>query len=304
MSPEKPSVGEQKKDSLIMTGSLPKLNRENGKLKLQKIENKELAKDKEVQKTRQELANFIAEELPFADEDVLQQMSCRQLLGLYLFYYNTPAKLEHFTTLYQTLRKSKLSEDTDSKQAKLAYLIYLFNKQPVTLQKNQLALARKKEINPELIEEAIEDINTTLEKEEMADVQKMTNWLESIHQSRQEKKGNSIISFHVARSDKIRGDISAPHGVEQENIGSDVKKIHAGARFFTTTTDPLYYPGSGERYLYLIYANQKDLGRMYDPSEKAVFSHAPLERIPYNDLPPIHLTEEVLKDLAAKFGTA
>jgi len=299
------SAGETGKiPELIMHGSLPEIKRKKGKLQLQNIEKTELANDPEVKKSRNDLADFIIEELPFADIEVLEQMSSKQLLDLYLYYYNNPASLDHFTSIYQNLRKEKLSESIDSEEAKNAYLAYLLNKQPTSLQENQLKLAKRKKIDPELIEEITEDINYQADDEERKQIQMMTVWLESIHKQRQEKNSNSFIGFHVARSDKIKGDISSAHGIEQTNVGSDVKNIHTGARFFTTTTDPLYYPGSGEQYLYFVFANQDDLGRMYDPSEKAVFSHAPLERIPFEDLPPLHLTAEVLEDLNARFGTS
>ncbi len=303
MGKEIPHMGE-KFETMIMPGALPIIKKNKKKKLVVNIENQELGEDKEVKIARKNLAEFISTELPFADESILEQMSSGQLLDLYLYYYNTPAKLEHFTTLYQRLKKESLSEKTDSPQTKMAYLSYLLNKQPTKLQENQLRLTTRKKINPELIEEIAEDSDYPIKKEELPQLQKMITWLESIHQARQEKKSNSFIGFHVAQRADIKGDIDAPHGIEQTNIESSVNEIHSGARFFTTTTNPLYYPGGTEQFLYMVFANQDDLTRMYDPSEKAVFSHGALERIPNNDLPPIYLTPEVLKDLDGKFGTS
>ncbi|MFC1598643.1 hypothetical protein ACFL2U_01355 [Patescibacteria group bacterium] len=305
MAKEIPNMGENPiTEDLIMAGALPEIKRVKGNLVLQNIEKEDLAEIKEVRKARQELVNFIAIELPFADEELLEQMSGKQLLDLYLFYYNQPANIAHFTDLYQTLRQEKLSEDMGSDEARAAYLAYLMNKQPAALQTNQLKLAGRQDIDPELIEELAEDITLDVDDQERIQRKKMIQWLEKVHTHRITEKSKSFIGFHVAQTNKIKGDISSAHGIEQTNINSDVGQIHTGARFFTTTTDPLYYPGGGEQYLYLTYANESDLGRMYDPSEKACFSHGALERVPFDDLPPIPLTPKVLQDLDARFGTS
>ena len=308
--PPKMSPKKEKEPKLLEKGRLPEIitdakGEEHIKRAPRIIDINEalLEKDKEVHKTRKDLQDFVLDEMPYINDNLLDEMNGEELMDLYLYYYNQSASYNHFLEIISKMGNKKikdtLREFENSKKLEETltglYTLYLFNKLPSALKKNyrldkdKLAVEVIEEIN-ERKPEIIEDV------EIKNDVIKLSKKLTGGFVTRQSEKMSPIIGFHTSGTSALKN-INVPLGIPQTNIGSNVGEIHAGAKFLNFDLDNLY--GKGAKFLYLVNATSGHLEKIYD-STTAAYSHGQLE-IPPN-FKAIHMTPEVVADLNCNFG--
>jgi len=310
--------GREKKElisNLYETGELPNLQ-----LLSEKTE-KQL--DPEVKETRENLETYIYDQMPYLDRNILTRLNSKQLMNLFLYYFNNKPSYDHFLKIIETVGSKDLRIYLDKKNKELkgelnkenlpelhsAYLIYLYNKLPIGLKQREgkngkiekIKIEKKDEvINVEdLTYEAASKIGQKLEGKLDQQVMTAIDFLENLFIRREKEMGYPLIAFHTSDIKNIKGKINVPYGKPQEYwspSGSGI--ISAGSKFFSFKLKQLF----PAEYLYLVYSNTSDLEKIYDPSTTAATSSAPLDTVPTDELLPIHLTHKVTEDLGASFG--